>query len=297
MRTFVALVVGVLCLPHLEGHKYEPINSEYASPVEIFILDISPQYFNLSEGQDFYVIPSIGIEMPLTGWSQFEISIPYLLLNEPGRDSRQGLGDLELGFRALLPQPRQGPTLALNLEVVTPTGDSKDELGGEATEVAFGLFTTQQFSRSILFGNFSYAAEFPKEEDHHENILEYSTAAVLHTGGFLHPTLEFFGESNLTEGETDAFLAPEVILDLGRHTELKWALPIGLTSSSADWGVQFQLTIFLGKHPDSNLPRSTKTTRPRHPSGLRHSRHPVGNTRQLEIPTMHRCLSPNDRQK
>ena len=264
MRPFVILVVGVLCLPHLKGHKYEPLNSEYAPPVEIFILDITPQYFNLSEGQNFYVIPSFGIEMPLTTWSQFEVSIPYLLLTQPGLDCRQGLGDLELGFRALLPQLKQGPTLALNLEVVTPTGDSKDELAGEATEVAVGLFTTQQFSRSILFGNFSYAAEFPKEEDHHENILEYSTAAVLHTGSLLHPTLEFFGESNLSEGETDAFLAPEMILDLGGHAELKWALPIGLTKSSPNWGVQFQLTIFLGEHPDSNLPRSTKTTRPRH---------------------------------
>ncbi|MDA2926468.1 transporter [Acidobacteria bacterium AH-259-G07] len=254
MRKFAILLVGVLSVSLLQGHKYEPINTEYAPPVEVFILDITPQYFNLSEGRGFYFIPEIGMEMPLTTWSQIEISIPYLRLDPPGSDSRNGLGDLQLGFRALLPKPRQGPILSLNFEVLTPTGDSQDELAGEAIEVAVGLFTTQEFARGVLFGNFSYAAEFPKEEDHHDNILEYSTAAVFHAGRLLHPTLEFFGESNLTERETEVFLAPEIILNLTPRTELKWALPIGLTGSSADWGLQFQLTIFLNEHPDSNLP-------------------------------------------
>lgn len=244
----------------LQAHKYEPINTEYAHPVEVFILEVTPQMFNLANGDKFYLLPKVGIEMPLTGWSQIEVSVPYLLLDPAESRSLNGLGDLELGFRALLPTPEGIPTLGANFEVGAPTGDSGDELAGEATELAAGLFATQELTRATLFGNFSYAAEFPKQEDGHENILEYAMAAVFHLNRFLYPTVELFGESNITEEETELFLAPEVIFNLGQRTEAKVALPIGLTDSSPDWGVQFQFTIFLNEHPDSNLPRRRSRT-------------------------------------
>ena len=250
MRTLIGILTLVgSSVPILQAHKYEPINAEYAPPVEIFILDITPQYLNLREGHDFNLIPEIGIEIPLTAWSQMEVSVPYLRLDPPGTEARNGFGDLKFGFRAGLPKFKKTPMLALSFEVVAPTGDSQDGLAGEATEFATGLFATQQFDRGIVFANFSYAAEFPKEEDHRENILEYAIAAVFHAGRLFHPTVEFFGESNLTEGETEAFLAPELILNVSHRSELKWALPIGLTDSSPNWGFQFQLTIFLNEHP------------------------------------------------
>ena len=84
---------------------------------------------------------------------------------------------------------------------------------------------------------------------------------MFHLNRFLHPTVEIFGDSNLTVGRTELFLAPEMIIDLTPRLELKWALPIGLTNSSPDWGLQFQFTLFLTKHPDRNLPRTTNANR------------------------------------
>ena len=173
------------------------------------------------------------------------MSIPYLLLDTPGSPLRNGLGDVELGFRTSLVKPKAGPHLALNFEVGAPTGDSSEGLAGQGTEVAMGLFATKMLDRSILFGNFSYAAEFPKGDGDRENILEYSTAVVFPTRHLFHPALELVGESNLTEGETEIFLAPEIILSPGERLELKAAVPIGLTRSTPNWGVQFQITLFL----------------------------------------------------
>ncbi len=183
--------------------------------------------------------------MPLTHWSQLEVSIPYLLLDSPGSPRRNGLGDVELGFRTHLVKPKTGPHLALNFEVGAPIGDSRKGLAGQGTELAMGLFATKMLDRSILFGNFSYAAEIPKGDGDRENILEYSTAAVFPTRHLFHPALELVGESNLTEGETEIFLAPQIILSPGKRLELKAAVPIGLTHSTPNWGVQFQITLFL----------------------------------------------------
>ena len=241
----LATTVIVLCFAPAQAHRYEPINTEYAPPVEILTLDITPQYLSLGDGSDFYLVPEIGIEMPLTNWAQLEVSIPYLVLDPPSSSSKNGIGDLKLAFRGLLPGERPGPSLAHNFELGSPTGDRQEELGGEATELSIGLFGTQDLSRAILFGNFSYAAHFPKGGRSRQNILEYSTAAVFHAGHLFHPAVELFGESNLTEDETELFLAPELILHLNNRTELKWALPIGLTDSSPNWGLQFQLTIFF----------------------------------------------------
>ena len=261
MRRLTILSLGLVSVSSLLGHKYEPINTEYAPPVEIFILDLTPQYFDVSESEDLYVLPRIGLEIPIATWSQMEVSVPYLLLHPSGSQSRKGFGDLKLGFRTFLPKPSRGPILAFNLELLAPTGDSQDHLAGKATEVSAGLFATQELRRTLLFGNLSYAAEFPKEEHHHENLLEYAAAAVFHLNRFLHPTVEIFGDSNLTVGRTELFLAPEMIIDLTPRLELKWALPIGLTNSSPDWGLQFQFTLFLTKHPDRNLPRTTNANR------------------------------------
>ncbi len=260
MRRSQHIVLMTLSVSVLQAHKYEPINTEYASPVEEFTLELTPQMFNLANGDKFYLLPEVGIEMPLTGWSHIEVSVPYLLLDPAESRSLNGLGDLELGFRALLPMPEGSPILGANFEVGAPTGDNGDGLAGEATELAAGLFATQELRRATLFGNFSYAAEFPKEEDGHENILEYAMAAVFHLNRFLSPTVELFGESNMTSDETELFLAPEVIFNVHQRTEAKVSLPIGLTDSSPDWGIQIQFTIFLNEHPDSNLPRRRSRT-------------------------------------
>ncbi len=256
----IVLWVMTLSVSVLQAHKYEPINTEYASPVEEFTLELTPQMFNLANGDKFYLLPKVGIEMPLTGWSHIEVSVPYLLLDPAESRSLNGLGDLELGFRAQLPTPEGSPILGANFEVGVPTGDSGDGLAGDSTELAAGLFATQELRRGILLANFSYAAEFPKEEDGHENILEYAMAAVFLLNRFLSPTVEIFGESNLTSDETELFLAPELIFNVHQRTEAKVSLPIGLTDSSPDWGVQFQFTIFLNEHPDSNLPRRRSRT-------------------------------------
>ena len=238
------LVVG-LSFVTAQAHHYEPINTEYAPPVEVFNLDITPQYLSLSNGDNLYLAPEIGLEIPVTPSLQIEVSIPYLVLDPLDLPSRSGFGDLELAFRARLPGQRPGPILAVNFEIVSPTGNSREGLAGEATELGIGLFATQGFQLATLFGNFSYAAEFPKEERPHENLLEYSTAVVFHPGGLFHPAIELFGGSNLTEDETELLVAPEIIIELGHHSEVKLAVPFGLTDSSPDWGLQFQLTIYL----------------------------------------------------
>ena len=250
MRKLLLAAVLFLVPSILQAHKFEPINTEYAPPVEVFTLDLTPQVFRRPNGANFFLLPEVGLEMPLTTWSQMELSVPYLLFDPKNADSSNGFGDLQLGFRAALPAPKGGPKLATNFEVVAPTGDSRQGLAKEATEIAAGFFASQETNRGIFFGNFSYAAEYPKDEEGHENLLEYATAAVFNINRVLHPTLELFGESNLTSNETELYSTPEMIVGLSDRSELKLAVPIGMTESSDDWGVQFQLTLFLGEHPE-----------------------------------------------
>ncbi len=42
MRKLIPILFAGLCLSVSQAHKYEPINTEYAPPVEVFILDITP---------------------------------------------------------------------------------------------------------------------------------------------------------------------------------------------------------------------------------------------------------------
>lgn len=266
MKKYLYLSISFFCLTVAEGHKFEPINSEYAPPVEVFILDITPQYLSVSDGER-YQLPSLGLEIPLNRWAQFELGIPYLAHDGKREDARSGFGDLRFGFRAqMAPQAANRPALAFNFEIVAPTG--RDAVAGEATELAWGLFATHEFQRWTLFGNISYAAEFPRHETGHEDLVQYAAAAVYHPSDLIHPVVETFGESNLTTGDKSWMVAPELILNTSPLTEVKVAFPIGLTESSPNWGIQFELTVFLTRHPDSNLPKPVSKTRSGERRGL-----------------------------
>lgn len=247
-RKPVAFTALLFIVTSLHAHKKEPINTEYAPPVENPILHLTPELFHLDKSVNIVSLPSIDAEIPLTRWIQFEAGIPVRLVDRPqgGRDA--GIGDLEVGFRALLPHPERGPVLAFNFEAGLPTGrESLD--AGEETELSSGIFATQTFQKAILFANFSYVAAFPGHGEGHENALEYSTAVVVPLREWLSPTLEVFGDSNLTARETRLMVAPELILGLNRAAELKVGVPLGVTGTSPDWGIQVRVSIFLSRDP------------------------------------------------
>jgi len=59
--------------------------------------------------------------------------------------------------------------------------------------------------------------------------------------------LELLGQHDFNSGETLLAIEPEGILKAGERWELKAGIPIGLTASTPDVGVQLQVTWKFGE--------------------------------------------------
>lgn len=230
------------------AHEKEPINTEFAPPVEAPIFDFTGSRLVQSDGA-LLTIPAMSMEAPLGPRAQFELGIPILRSDPDQGDATTNFGDIGFGLRyQLVPEHHHGkrPDIDVNFEISLPTGDRTAGLGGDAWESSLGLFLTKYVGRSILFGNFSYAAEIPREVDaERENHFEFATAMVYSVSGHVHPTFELFGHRNATEGTTEAYAAPEIIFTLPKGWEVKAAVPVGLTGTSDDYGVQIELSYLM----------------------------------------------------
>lgn len=227
------------------AHEKEPINTEYAPPVEALVFHVTGSGFE-RQGGTLFTLPGFALEAPILPAMQFEAGIPILRFAPDEGDGHTNFGDLEIGLRRqLVPESGEGaiPDLDVNVELGIPTGDRSAGLGGEAWEAAIGLFLTKHSGKSVWFGNFSYVAEIPRESDtERENLFDFAVAAVHSVSDRLHPTLELFGEWNVTDDETQAFVAPELLFTLNGGWELKAGVPIGITDATADVGFQIRLT-------------------------------------------------------
>lgn len=246
--TLITTLSLILAGPAL-AHDWEPINTEYAPPVAFIVWDTTFSAFDAADGTR-YSVPALGLEAPVGERTQFEVGIPVLAFDPEVGSGDTNFGDLEFGLRHQLLAEEIGgslPDVDLNFELGVPTGDAASGLGGEAWEGAVGIFLTKHVGDATLFGNFSYAAEIPREATaQRENLFEFATATVWALNDRFRPTVEFFGEVNATEEETEAFVAPEMLVSLNDSWELKGAVPLGLTGSSSDVGAQVQLTYIFG---------------------------------------------------
>jgi hypothetical protein len=229
------------------AHEKEPINTEFAPPVEAPIFHFTASRFATTEGT-LLTLPALSMEAPIGPRIQFELGIPILRSEPNNGDATTNFGDVGFGLRyQLVPEHRRGilPDIDVNFEMSLPTGDRTAGLGGEAWESSVGVFLTKYVGHSILFGNFSYAGEIPRDDTERENHFEFATAMVHSVSGHVHPTVELFGDRNATEGTTEAYAAPEVIFTLPKGWEVKAAVPIGLTATSDDYGVQVKLSYLM----------------------------------------------------
>lgn len=253
----LVVATSVIIAAPVRAHELEPINTEFALPVHFVIWDSTISV--VDEGHSrLYGMPGFGLEAPINDRAQFEVALPFLVRDSDMGADGASLGDLELGFRyRLAAADADGvmPDIGLNVELGMPTGDAAKQLGGEAWEVAIGAFASKAVGRSLLFANVSYAAEVPRDaEEPRENLIEFATAAVYSVNETLHPTVELFGEWNTSLEETEAFLAPELIVSVADDWEAKAAVPVGLTDTSSDIGVQLQLThIFDHGHGNEHM--------------------------------------------
>ncbi len=131
------------------------------------------------------------------------------------------------------------------MEASAPTGPS--ELAGEFTEVGALIHVDKYLGERLrTHSNVGWETTINSGAEGPERIFVYRNALVWMASLRWNPVLEVLGATDTNTGETELAVQPEIIFWANRHLELKAGVPIGLTSSTPDVGVRWQLAIIWG---------------------------------------------------
>lgn len=250
LRVLSGLVlVGFLFLatPPAAAHRLEPINTEFASPFDPGTgnVQIGYQYFRSGSFFNQQQIPFLQLEYGFAPRFQFAVEFPVLRNKQRDQPARTGAGNLEFALRYLLAGGLQESyALSINAIVEAPSGDAA--VAERATTVGGRIHLDKSFGESLFTHfNLGYRTSVNRFVEK-EKSLEYSGALVWAATLHWNPGVEVVGKKQLG-GASDVAVVPEVVYYAGPHLELKFGLPVGLTSSSPDFGAQAQIAIIFGK--------------------------------------------------
>jgi hypothetical protein len=177
----------------------------------------------------------------LTDRWELDAEIPYEFRDfNPGR-SFNGIGDVEVGARYGVIPLNKGPVaLDVGLAVGIPTGDRLHDLGeGRLTlEPSFTASTWLGPVNAQLNGRWQRAVTNAGDEPRDE--FEYNIA-ILYPVSCCFLALEGNGIS--TSEATEYYVTPELIWKPMKRLEFLVAAPIGLTHTSADYGIVASVTL------------------------------------------------------
>jgi hypothetical protein len=226
------------------AHDSEPINTEFAAPFARGSgnLQFGFEYFWNTDLHD--TVP-LAFEYGFASRQQLSIELPVLCAHEPGRTLFRP-GNIELQYRYLVAGGAERKfALSLNPSLGVPSGDKR--LAERAWEVGGAIhLDTHLHDRWFTHMNIGYETPVAGFEEKEENFF-YKVAAMYEASERVQPVVEFVGEHDFHSGETRAALVPEAIWRAGEHWELKAGVPLGLTSSTPDVGVQVQVTWKFGE--------------------------------------------------
>ena len=237
------MLIGALAIAAF-AHDSEPINTEFAAPFQV-------KAGNIQTGFEYFWNTGVHDLVPLTleyGFAnrqQFSIELPALCAHRPG-ETLVRPGNIGLGYRYLLAGGMERKfAVSLNPSLEIPSGDKTvvERAWGVGGAVHLDTHLAERFFTHTNIGYETPVANFVEKD---KNFF-YKFAAMYEATEEFQPVLEFVGQHSFHSGETQAALVPEGIWKAGEHWELKAGIPVGLTSSTPDVGVQMQVTWKFGE--------------------------------------------------
>jgi hypothetical protein len=230
------------------AHDLEPISTEYARP---FLRGsgswhIVYEFEREAGGERLHAIPEMEVEFGVLPRLQLNFGQPLFLSREAfGEPYRKAGGRIEAGARLLLfGGTHEGYAVSLQTEVEAPTGPS--DLIGDATELGAALHIDKPAGKHLrLHSNLGWVTTVGGSE-RPERVFRYNNALVWRASKRWNPVVEVLGETETRTGETFLAVQPEVIFWANRHLEVKAGIPLGLNSSTPNWGFRAKLTFVWG---------------------------------------------------
>lgn len=245
-----ALIGSILLLAPaaVSAHRGEPISTEFALPFAPGTGNWKIQYEFEREGRGAseFALPETEIEIGLFPRFQVNAGIPLRRIDEgPGEPSHVFGGKLELGARYLLfGGENRRFAVSLQAEAEAPTGSS--QLAGDAPELGAGIFLDRYLGKKLrLHSNLLWKSTVGGTQEV-ERTFKYDHALVWFASRRWAPVIELNGETETATGNTRLAVQPELILFANHHLELKAGIPIGLTGSTPDVGIHFQIAVIWG---------------------------------------------------
>lgn len=238
-RGLISLILFVS--PYLLiAHDSEPINTEFASPLarRTANLNLDFQHFRSSMDED---IAGFDFEYGIAQRMQFSLGVPLTRrVFAPGQSAIGG-GNLSLAYRYLLTGGNEKPfAVSINPEAEFPTGNPG--VADHAYVLGAAIHVDAHRGDKLwLHSNWGYETSVA-DFDEKEKDFRFAVAGMYEVTERLHSVVEVFGHHDFNGSVTEMSIAPELIYSIGEHWELKAAVPLGTTSSTPPYGIQFRLT-------------------------------------------------------
>jgi hypothetical protein len=226
------------------AHDSEPINTEFAAPFRRGSGNV--QFgFQYLRGAVEYETGNVVVEYGFASRQQFSVVLPFDRKDEPGQTYVRP-GNIELGYRYLLAGGSDRKfALSVNPEVGLPTGDKRVAERAYEGGVALHL-DTHPLGKMWTHTNLGYSTNFANFETK-EKFLIGKFAAMYEASEALRPVFEIVTAHEFVSGETIAAAVPEIIFAPNHKWEFKVGVPLGMTSSTSDIGLQLQVTWKFGE--------------------------------------------------
>ena len=237
--------VVLLCAGVIFAHDSEPINTEFAAPFARGAGNVQLKFQHFKEAESYDLLP-FEFEYGFASRQQFAIEFP--LTRRVDQDqSHIRPGNIGLSYRYLLAGDNARKfSLSINPELELPTGDKRVA----ERSVDAGLFVhldTNLAKRFWTHTNVGYETQVARIDEREKNLV-YKFAAMYEARHWIQSVIELIGSHDLAAHTTEMAIVPEVIFVPDHPWEMKFGLPVGLTKSTPDIGIQLQLTWKFGKN-------------------------------------------------
>jgi hypothetical protein len=215
------------------------INTAYIIEKGEFEVDIVPSYFDYQDAQHRSV--EAELEYAVSDRLMFEVEVPYHWRSFDGVDEDiDGKGNVEVGAKWQLTQ-RGNFAAAFNVGVELPAGSERPDIANDLWGVELTVPLSFRFPESHMSLHIEPGVEWEEHEGFEEQLLN---VALEYRPGDSLLTLQLGSNITREEDDVEAYIAPAFELAAaGSPFQFGMALPIGLTSESANWGVLFDLEI------------------------------------------------------
>lgn len=215
------------------------INTAYIIEKGELEMDIVPSYFDYEDARHRGV--EAEFEYAASERLMFEVEVPYhwRSFDDAGEDI-DGTGNVEVGAKWLLTQ-RGTFAAAFNVGVELPAGSERRDIADDIWGVALSVPLSFRFPESHMSLHVEPGVEWEEHEGFEEQMLNI---ALEHRPGDSILTLQVGSNITRTEDDVEAYIAPAFELAAATSPfQFGMAVPVGLTSESANWGVLFDLEI------------------------------------------------------